>query len=136
MADLRQKGKLLALNPLRIARTEVVRVPLDGRSQLKAHCSQVASGGKDGFMLVSAEADAGVGEVRGLFADLAPVKAEQTAKDEFKIRSETIELTMRDGRIASLVDCKLGRELIPEGQTGGLVIFRDTPNYWSVEGQM
>jgi alpha-mannosidase len=110
----------------------VIRVPLDGRSQLKAHCGQIASGGKDGFMLVSAEADAGVGEIRGLFADTEPVRAEQTANDEFKIRSETIELTLRDGRIVSLIDLKLERELIPKGQTGGLVIFRDTPNYWCV----
>lgn len=131
-ADLKQKGKLLALNPLRLGRREVVRVPLDGRGQLKAHCGQVAQGGKNGFMLVSAPADAGVGEVKGLFADLHPVQAEQKGKDEFALRSGSVELTLRDGRITSLVDVALKRELIPEGQTGGLVIFRDTPNYWWV----
>lgn len=26
------------------------------------------------------------------------------------------------------------RELIPDGETGGLVIFQDTPNFWDAWG--
>lgn len=27
------------------------------------------------------------------------------------------------------------RELIPDGETGGLVIFEDTPNFWDAWGE-
>lgn len=30
----------------------------------------------------------------------------------------------------------LSRELITEGQTGGLVIFQDRPNYWDAWGEV
>lgn len=128
-ADLKQKGKILVLNPLRLPRQEVIRVPLDSKGFLKTQCGQLAKNGKEGFMLASCEAGEGVGEIKGLFADLQAVKAEQKGADEFTIKSSSVEVTIKDGRIASLVDVALGRELIPEGQTGGLVIFRDTPNY-------
>ncbi|KAJ8094104.1 Alpha-mannosidase 2C1 [Marasmius tenuissimus] len=39
-------------------------------------------------------------------------------------------MTLSGGRIASLIDVQLGRELVPEGSTGGSVIFEDHPNYW------
>ncbi|KDQ27960.1 glycoside hydrolase family 38 protein [Pleurotus ostreatus PC15] len=50
--------------------------------------------------------------------------------DHFVLRNAFIQLTISKGRITSLLDLKLGRELITEGQTGGLVIFEDRPNYW------
>ncbi|KIK72580.1 glycoside hydrolase family 38 protein [Paxillus rubicundulus Ve08.2h10] len=41
-----------------------------------------------------------------------------------------MQLTISQGRITSLYDVQLGRELLPQGVTGGLVIFEDRPNYW------
>ncbi|KAJ6452582.1 hypothetical protein C8R45DRAFT_1083309 [Mycena sanguinolenta] len=41
-----------------------------------------------------------------------------------------MQLTISRGRTTSLLDVQLGRELIQEGATGGLVIFEDRPNYW------
>jgi alpha-mannosidase len=51
---------------------------------------------------------------------------------QFTLSSSSIEFTIRDGRISSLVDLDSGRQLIAEGKTGGFVIFEDMPNYWSV----
>lgn len=39
-------------------------------------------------------------------------------------------MTIQNGRIVSLVDVAQGRELIPTGQTGGLIIFNDQPTSW------
>jgi hypothetical protein len=62
-------------------------------------------------------------------------------------------MTISKGRISSLIDVKqkfvffgfglihvfiqnyFSRELIPEGMTGGLVIFQDHPNYWDAWGE-
>lgn len=45
-----------------------------------------------------------------------------------------MQLTISQGRITSLYDVKLKRELLPKGSTGGLVIFEDRPNYWDAWG--
>jgi alpha-mannosidase len=70
------------------------------------------------------------------------------------LRNASVQLTISNGRINSLVDVKLkcvfqinflalkmliltspsSRELIAEGHTGGLVIFQDRPNYWDAWG--
>ncbi|KNZ71950.1 Alpha-mannosidase [Termitomyces sp. J132] len=50
--------------------------------------------------------------------------------DNFVLRNSSVQLTISKGRITSLLDVKLGRELISQGSTGGLVIFEDQPNYW------
>ena len=74
------------------------------------------------------------------------------------LRNSSVQLTIEDGRITSLVDVQLQfvfyvplffstfelnfisflcrRELIFSGQTGGLVIFDDRPNYWDAWGQL
>jgi len=44
--------------------------------------------------------------------------------------NEAVQITVAGGRITSLFDVRLKRELIPQGQTGGLSIFEDHPNYW------
>ena len=63
-------------------------------------------------------------------------------------------MTISDGRITSLLDVAIGygvlpplgvsfpdiplprRELIPEGSTGGMVVFEDRPNYWDAWGAL
>lgn len=79
--------------------------------------------------------------------------------DSFVLGNGAIQLTVAGGRITSLFDVRLKyvlylhfplfwlfgildacmghnyrRELIPHGQTGGLVIFEDHPNYWDAWG--
>lgn len=54
--------------------------------------------------------------------------------DHFVLRNASVQLTISKGRISSLYDVNLGRELLPKGSTGGLVIFEDRPNYWDAWG--
>lgn len=72
--------------------------------------------------------------------------------DHFVLRNASVQLTISKGRITSLLDvplqyvfisfgvgkelmgCVRRRELIPQGLSGGLVIFEDRPNYWDAWG--
>ena len=75
--------------------------------------------------------------------------------DHFVLRNASVQLTVSKGRITSLVDVKLkwvvfpflvspgsadvvffSRELIPQGMTGGLVIFQDRPNAFDAWGEL
>ena len=73
--------------------------------------------------------------------------------DHFVLKNGLVQLTISQGRITSFLDVLLGyvprfhwvnrhrprwcrRELIPEGETGGLVIFDDTPNFWDAWGRL
>ena len=69
------------------------------------------------------------------------------------LQNAFVELTIRDGRITSLIDKQIGyawllcqnrsssdhflrRELIYEGESGGMVIFEDRPGYWDAWGEL
>lgn len=60
--------------------------------------------------------------------------AHTNGSDHIILRSSSLQLTISQGRIASLYDVKLKRELLTKGNTGGLVIFEDRPNYWDAWG--
>ena len=46
------------------------------------------------------------------------------------LASATLKLHIKNGRIVSLRDVKLDRELIPNGQTGGFILYEDQPANW------
>jgi alpha-mannosidase len=46
------------------------------------------------------------------------------------LASAVLKLHIKDGRIVSLRDIKLDRELIPHGQTGGFILYEDQPANW------
>jgi len=46
------------------------------------------------------------------------------------LASAALKLQIKDGRIVSLRDIKLDRELIPGGQTGGFILYEDQPANW------
>lgn len=142
-----QGGKLIGVNTSRAGCREVVKVQLDKAGVLKEFAGQVAVSGKEGYLLVDARGP-GVADVRGIFAetkgvsgessrfvlakcshckkvDLQPINAiaQQLGKDEYKLTSSSIEFTIKNGRISSIIDLDLKRELIAEGKTGGFVIF-------------
>jgi alpha-mannosidase len=71
-----------------------------------------------------------VAPVTGLFADSAGAHAFETKTGDFILKNSNIELKITNGRIVSLYDVQLERELIPENTTGGLVVFDDKPGYW------
>ncbi|KAJ6509062.1 hypothetical protein C8R45DRAFT_1090173 [Mycena sanguinolenta] len=116
-------------------RCEVVQVPLPaGNSALRTQVSQLAADGKTGYAFVNCEGGARpafltappVTEAWGF----SPVSVYTNGGDHFVLRNASMQLTISRGRITSLLDVQLGRELIQEGATGGLVIFEDRPNFW------
>ncbi|KAJ8597085.1 glycoside hydrolase family 38 protein [Rhizopogon salebrosus TDB-379] len=126
---------IVAFNPTSFERHDVVKVPLSGNARLKAQVVQASSDGKYGYALMHSRGNGIVAQPTGMFANCAPASGMShvlytNGTDHFVLRNNNIQLTITEGRIRSLIDVKLGRELIPKGRSGGLVIFEDRPNYW------
>ncbi|QRV99556.1 glycoside hydrolase family 38 protein [Ceratobasidium sp. AG-Ba] len=83
-----------------------------------------------GYVLMDARGGAGLAQPIGLFADVNPVSVLKSGAGDFVLKNANVAMTISKGRIVSLVDLELDRELIATGKTGGLVIFSDQPNYW------
>ncbi|KAF7327956.1 Glycoside hydrolase family 38 protein [Mycena kentingensis (nom. inval.)] len=124
--------QLVAYNTTFFPRREVISVPVTGA--LRSHVAQLSTDGKEGYAVVDCKGGARPAPVETTPITEAwgfvPVSVYTNGSDHFVLRNASVQLTISRGRITSLVDVALGRELIQEGQTGGLVIFEDRPNYW------
>ncbi|KAF8155248.1 glycoside hydrolase family 38 protein [Mycena galopus ATCC 62051] len=135
VASVAELDQLVAYNTTFFPRREVVQVPLPaGNSALRTQVAQLAADGKTGYALVHST---GGGRPAVLAAPpvteawgFSPVSVYTNGADHFVLRNASVQLTISKGRITSLLDVQLDRELIQEGATGGLVIFEDRPNYW------
>lgn len=116
-----------------ISRQEVLSVRLDGHGSLKSTCAQISRNGERGYVLVEADRK-GEGELlakpKGLYAEIGQVSVKQSGVDTFEMANSSVKLTVHEGRITSLIDVALDKELIPHGKTGGMVIMEDHPNFW------
>ncbi|KAJ7203479.1 glycoside hydrolase family 38 protein [Mycena haematopus] len=135
-AAVTELDQLVAYNTTFFPRREVVQVPLPaaGNSALRTQVAQLAADGRTGYAVVHC---AGGGRPAALTAPpvteawgFSPVSVYTNGADHFVLRNAGVQLTISRGRITSLLDVQLGRELIQEGTTGGLVIFEDRPNFW------
>ncbi|OAV97592.1 hypothetical protein PTTG_01907 [Puccinia triticina 1-1 BBBD Race 1] len=137
-------GSLIGLNTLSFPRQEVIRVPLemyDGRSAFSASKTDDDSGfviAKDGFGngLLELESLSNFNENIQL-ATASVVRDVNTGEACYFLANKalTIQISSR-GRIVSIVDTELGRELILSGQTCGFVIYQDQPltyDAWNVD---
>ncbi|KAK7464842.1 Glycoside hydrolase, 38 vacuolar alpha mannosidase [Stygiomarasmius scandens] len=121
-------SQITSVNTTPFRRREVVKIPLAGASpSLKSAIGQVDADGKTGYAIMdNGSLDASVhNSVGPLHAS-----AYTNGSNHFVLRNSSVQMTISDGRISSLLDVQQGRELISEGATGGLVIFQDRPNYW------
>ncbi|ESK96763.1 glycoside hydrolase family 38 protein [Moniliophthora roreri MCA 2997] len=119
---------IVAFNPTPFPRREVIKLPISGISPgLRSAVAQVDPDGRFGYALMNNGAlDSTVhNSIGSLHASVFT-----NGSDHFVLRNSSVQMTISGGRITSLLDVALGRELIPEGMTGGLVIFEDRPNYW------
>ncbi|CAE6482312.1 unnamed protein product [Rhizoctonia solani] len=130
--EISAPGKVLAVNTTPFPRREVVQVPLrsSGGKRLRTSAVQITADSQTGYVLMDACDGAGIAQPIGLFADVKPVSVHKSGSSDFTLRNSTVCMTISKGRIVSLVDVQLDRELIVPGKTGGLVIFSDQPNYW------
>ncbi|ORY26759.1 glycoside hydrolase family 38 protein [Naematelia encephala] len=73
-----------------------------------------------------------IGRVDSDVAALGDVGAVSITEENggLTLSNHSISITVRNGRIISLFDVQLGRELILEGQTGGFALFVDQPANW------
>ncbi|KAF5362894.1 hypothetical protein D9758_007045 [Tetrapyrgos nigripes] len=121
-------SQIMSVNTTPFRRREVVKIPLTGASSsVKSVIAQLDADGKTGYAIIdNGLLDPSVQDSLGPLH----VSAYTNGSNHFVLRNSSVQLTISDGRITSLVDIQQGRELIPEGATGGLVIFQDRPNYW------
>ncbi|KAH9942858.1 glycosyl hydrolases family 38 N-terminal domain-containing protein [Amylocystis lapponica] len=130
-------GSVIGWNTTFFPRREVVEVPLvGGSSRLRSQVVQASKDGNSGLALMNCSADSSLAFASGMYADCMPVSVFTNGSDHFVLRNSSVQMTISKGRITSLFDVEIGRELIPAGETGGLVIFDDRPNYWDAWGPL
>ncbi|KAG9009030.1 Glycoside hydrolase, 38 vacuolar alpha mannosidase [Tulasnella sp. 427] len=128
-------GCLTVVNTVDFPRLDTVILPITGSGEQQIELDggwiQQSKKGDRAFAVVGAPGR-GVGGVETPnLVDGVGATAIQTVDDSFVLRNASVEFKITKGRIVSLVDRELGRELIPGGASGGLVMFeRDTPPNW------
>lgn len=154
-------GSVVAFNTTMFPRLDVVKIPLSGSggSKLRSKVVQASEDGAHGYALMEAGSGLGLSQIRGLYADCKAASVLTTQSGDFILRNSAVQLTISKGRITSLIDNQLGcvyihcfhlklvrvylimffnlmlsRELIYNGETGGMVVFDDRPNYWDAWG--
>ncbi|KAH8829151.1 glycosyl hydrolases family 38 N-terminal domain-containing protein [Flagelloscypha sp. PMI_526] len=113
-------------------RREIISVPASAAASFGVKASQSLAGGKDSLVFVENDGN-GFSPWESSLADpsaLLPVSVYTNGSDNFVLRNSSVQLTITNGRISSLLDVQLGRELLAAGSTGGLIIFEDRPAYW------
>lgn len=142
--SMNRGGSLIGLNTLSFPRQEIIRIPLDkydGRSAFSA------SNADDdyGFIIAKDKHGNSLTELESLnnfrenisFAKASTVRDPTTGELQFVLANEslTVQISTR-GRIVSIIDTVLDRELILPGQTCGFVIYQDQPltfDAWNVD---
>ncbi|KZT66211.1 glycoside hydrolase family 38 protein [Daedalea quercina L-15889] len=108
-ATLSKRGTLLGVNTTHLPRRDVVKVPLgSGATKLKAQVVQAAKDGSHGYALMDCSVGGQYATPTGLFADCMPVSVFTNGSGHFVLRNSSVQLTISDGRISSLVDVELG----------------------------
>lgn len=120
------RAQLVVVDPLRIARQELVPIKCGNKNVFRAG-DDTAYNDKTatGYLLSTPR-----GFDRGTLTLAYYLSATQTDLKSCRVANGTIKLEIKDGRIVSLFDVHLKRELIPEGQTGGFIIYEDQPANW------
>ncbi|KAI0742249.1 glycoside hydrolase family 38 protein [Daedaleopsis nitida] len=127
----KKTGTIVGFNTTFFPRRDIVVVPMAGAaSRLRSQVVQTSKNGTTGFALLDCAAGGGVAFGTGMYADCKPVSVARLGVNQYVLKNSSVQLTIAEGRITSLYDVALERELIPTGETGGLVIFNDRPNYW------
>ncbi|MBW0485150.1 hypothetical protein O181_024865 [Austropuccinia psidii MF-1] len=136
-------GALVSLNTLSFPRQEIVRIPLDkynGRSAFS-----LSEADEDyGFVIAKDHVGGGLVELESLSNLREHIKVatastirNSTGQLYYLLANASLSICISEqGRIVSITDTELGRELILPNQTAGFVIYQDQPiNYdaWDVD---
>lgn len=124
------KPVLTAINTLPgYERREVCKVPLSEHACVRNSAAQLSKDGKHAYVLFETTPEQLVATPNGLYAHSGKAYAQQEG-DAFILGNDNVKFKIEGGRISSIRDVALDRELIGEGQTAGFVVFEDHPNYW------
>ncbi|ETW79602.1 glycoside hydrolase family 38 protein [Heterobasidion irregulare TC 32-1] len=130
-AQIPAGSTLVGLNTTFLPRRDIVKVPLEGSGKdLQASVLQTSRDGKVGYVLMSSVEGADVARAVTSAENVDAPRVHVSGEGGFVLKNSSVQLTVAGGRITSLLDVRLGRELIAKGKTGGLIIFEDRPNYW------
>ncbi|KAG8215120.1 Aldehyde/histidinol dehydrogenase [Butyriboletus roseoflavus] len=130
-SPISQPFNVIGVNTTPFARRDIIKIPLSGVGQnLLSKPAQTTVDGKHCYVLLQTQENEALAQPAAVPSEHGPVSACTNGSDHVILRSPTLQLTISQGRITSLYDVKLKRELLPKGRTGGLVIFEDRPNYW------
>ncbi|GAA6052494.1 hypothetical protein JCM3770_003794 [Rhodotorula araucariae] len=131
--------RLIAVDTLTVPRRELVKVPLAAARALDEAAVQRSADG-EAYVLYETKGEAGKGQavvVDPLSAAAVEAKGEElvsrarTVGSSFVLSTQKLQVTVsREGRITSILDKELERELILEGRSAGFVIFQDHPLNW------
>lgn len=126
-------GSIFAINNIpNYPRQEVIAMPLSAHGGIRSCSAQISKDAQKGYVLVDAarSGDPMIGLPKGLYADVPRVSVAQQSAETFVMTNSSVRMTVNEGRIVSLIDVALDKELIPEGASGGMVIMEDHPNNW------
>ncbi|KAI0032015.1 glycoside hydrolase family 38 protein [Vararia minispora EC-137] len=128
---LTRASSLFGYNTTFFPRIDLVRVPLSGAARaLGGSVLQTSKDGQEGYALFECAHGGRLAKLAQVSASASAVSVSSNAPDHFVLKNAAVKMVVVDGRITSLYDIALGRELIPKGMTGGMIIFDDRPNYW------
>jgi len=129
-SPISHSSSLVAVNTTPFARRDIIKIPVGTAQSLLAEPAQTTVDGKHAYVLLETQENGMLAQPSALTAEHGPVSVSTNGSDHVILWSQSLRLTISEGRIVSLYDVKLKRELIASGNTGGLVIFEDRPNYW------
>ncbi|KAI0319402.1 glycoside hydrolase family 38 protein [Amylostereum chailletii] len=128
---LTRASSLVGFNTTFFPRRDVITVPLTGQARvLGGSVLQTSKDGSEGYALFDGVQGGNLVSLGGLSTTASRVSVESDGSSHFVLQNGTLKMVVEDGRITSLYDQQLDRELITKGKTGGLIIFEDRPNYW------
>ncbi|SGY50301.1 BQ5605_C001g00869 [Microbotryum silenes-dioicae] len=129
--DVNAEGdELVAVNTTNFARRDLVKIPLAGARALADAAIQLSHDGA-AYVLFENDGAQPLSSTTSIEAlNLVPARARAVGSDYVLSNSQLRVTVNKKGRITSLIDVELNRELIDEGKTAGFVIFEDRPLNW------
>ncbi|GAA5834834.1 hypothetical protein JCM9279_007122 [Rhodotorula babjevae] len=129
--------RLVALDTSAVPRRELVKVPLAAARALEEAAVQRSADGGAWVLFETKGPSAQVVHAEPVSAAEVEEKGEELTSraravgDDFVLSTQKLKVTVsREGRITSIYDKELERELILDGRTAGFVIFQDQPLNW------
>ncbi|KAL8280086.1 hypothetical protein RQP46_007416 [Phenoliferia psychrophenolica] len=133
-SDLHAAGdELIAVNTTPFARREIAKIPLATARGLAGAAIQLSHDGAAYVLLDNPKGNAFVSATSWSALEQAkmPSARARAVGDSFVLSNAQLEVKInKKGRITSIIDLELNRQLIDDGKTAGFVLFEDRPNNW------